>query len=434
MGTEREGDVSAVVDGVERLGGEVVTVTDLGEDVAALIDRAAPSFDYVVGDATDVYTSSAGHRYFDLVHDGDTLDCVAFQGRREGFTDAIEEDSRVAVAGDLTYYGPRGNVNVQVSDVVVVGEGQYDAAYEAARSELESDGLLAPAAKRSLPDHPRRVGLVTSADSDAREDAVTSLHECHPGVEVVVYDATVQGDAALPSLLGAIADADADPSVDVLVVTRGGGADTDLRVFDDLGLCRRLAEADTPTVVAVGHERDTVLAGEVADARAMTPTDVGQCVLADSRRDLLDRHARLSEALDTAYGRLATRRLDRLAESLDEAYETHTAERVGELRHEVDERFARRATSELADRRSELDAAFERRVSTGLTALRNRLDHALDTRERTHRHEAEKEAAIEEATTAVRADHETTTRRQRVLIAVLLVALLVTLALLVWSL
>lgn len=405
-------EVPSAATAAETLDSEVCTATALGDAVADLVEDAQISFDYVVGDATDVSTASSGHCYFDLVHDDSTLNCVAFQYQRAQFADEIEEDTRVAVAGDLSYYAPHGTVNVVVSDVVVLGDGEYDAIYEQNRSALADDGLLADDAKQSPPEYPETVGLVTSADSDAREDAVTSIHERHPGVDVIVQDAVMQGDGALPSILPAVSELETEPTVDVIVVTRGGGADKDLRVFDELALCRVFARTDTPIVVAVGHEQDRALAGEVADGRAMTPTDIGQTVLEDSRQQLLETHARLEEDLAAVYGRRVTARLDELTTTLDAAYTDRVEERTAALR-------------------SDLDQTFERRASEDVTDLRNRLDHAVDSFERERRHEAEKESAVEEAAAEVHAEHARTTRRQRVVIAGLLVLLLALLVLVV---
>jgi exodeoxyribonuclease VII large subunit len=85
--------------------------------------------------------------------------------------------------------------------------------------------------------------------------------------------------------VGEIVDAlhrlDADPSVDVIVIARGGGSIEDLLPFSDETLIREVAAAKSPVVSAIGHEQDTPLLDLVADVRASTPTDAARRVVPD---------------------------------------------------------------------------------------------------------------------------------------------------------
>jgi exodeoxyribonuclease VII large subunit len=93
---------------------------------------------------------------------------------------------------------------VIVGDVIAVGQGTYQQVYCQNKQTPPEDGYLDRAAKQSLPSLPRRVGIATSADSAAREDAVTSIQDRHPGVDIVIQDTTVQGDNAMLSMMDAI--------------------------------------------------------------------------------------------------------------------------------------------------------------------------------------------------------------------------------------
>ena len=311
--------------------------------------------------------------------------------------------TQVAVAGDLSLYEPRGSCSILVTDVVELGDGSYQQQYREHKQALEADGLLDDEHKQRLPELPQTIGIVTSADSDAREDAITSIHERHPDVDVVVHHAAVQGDQALPTLLEGISALDRDPDVDLLVVTRGGGADTTLRVFNEPGLCRTIFNTETPIVVGIGHERDRTLADEVADHRVMTPTHVGSVI--PEKAALLEEHQTVVESLEGAYERLATRRLEETERALDDAFQDP-------------------ASAILTEADSDLDYALETLARERLTDLDNRLDHAVEALEREAEYEREKEAATAE----VEATYERRQRIQRVAIA-LLVALLVGLTL-----
>jgi len=363
---------------------ENITFVDaLNDEIADLVENTDHlQYDYILGDISDYGVSSNGHGHFDLVHEDVSLHCVVFANRLDRVADDIEDGTHVAVKGDLSYYEDESQVSVIVRQIVPVGEGTYQQIYQENKQALAEAGYLTPEAKQPLPEFPTRIGIATSAESDAREDAVTGIHDRHPDVDIVVQGTTVQGDNAMLELMDAISTLDDDATVDVIVCTRGGGADKHLRVFNETPLCRVIHETTTPIVSAIGHENDRTLADEVADRRVMTPTEVGQIV--PRKDDLQSDVDELSEALDDAYTQAVQAKLDTFGDQLDSAYDRH--------------------------------------VSDELTVLSNRLDHAYETLEQQKSHEREKAAAVE--------SQRQTTRRQRVLIAVLLVLLLLTLALL----
>ena len=74
---------------------------------------------------------------------------------------------------------------------------------------------------------------------------------------------------------------DADRSVDVIVITRGGGSFEDLLPFSNEALVRAVSDAVTPVVSAIGHDVDTPLLDFVADLRASTPTDAAKRIVPD---------------------------------------------------------------------------------------------------------------------------------------------------------
>lgn len=74
---------------------------------------------------------------------------------------------------------------------------------------------------------------------------MTSIHGRYPDVDIVVHNTSVQGSDAMASMMEAISVLDADATVDVIVLTRGGGADKHLRVFNETPLCRVIHNAST---------------------------------------------------------------------------------------------------------------------------------------------------------------------------------------------
>jgi len=357
MGSEPEPTHTSLETLQEALQTERITYVDtLNEDIGAVVEGADQlAFDYVVGDVSDYGVSSNDHVHLDLVHEGSTVHCVLFGYRRSTIDTTIEDGMQVAVKGALSYYEDGGNVSVIVEDIVAVGEGTYQQIYEQNRELLDADGLLDPEHKQALPEFPERIGIATSATSDARMDAITSVHERYPDVDIVIQNTSVQGDDAMMSIMGAISELDDDPLIDVIVLTRGGGSDKHLRVFNETPLCRVIHKAETPIVVGVGHENDRTLADEVADRRVMTPTEVGNIV--PERKTLDAELETLEERLDTAYTETVETTLETMDDRLTQAYR-------------------RTVESDLSAFEAELDRAYDTHVRDALTDRENRLEQA----------------------------------------------------------
>jgi exodeoxyribonuclease VII large subunit len=96
----------------------------------------------------------------------------------------------------------------------------------------------------------------------------------------------VQGPYAVAEVIDALHRLDADPEVDVIVITRGGGSLEDLLPFSDETLIREVAASRTPVVSAIGHEQDTPLLDYVADLRVSTPTDAAKRIVPDVAEQL----------------------------------------------------------------------------------------------------------------------------------------------------
>lgn len=252
--------------------------------------------------------------------------------------------ARVVVRATPDYWEKRGRLSFQVHDVRPVGVGELLAQVEHLRRLLAAEGLFALDRKRPLPFAPRVVGLVCGRDSAAEHDVVVNATARWPAVRFEVRRVAVQGGSAVTNVVDAIAELDARPEVEVLVVARGGGSLEDLLPFSNEALVRAAAACRTPLVSAIGHEEDAPLLDLVADLRASTPTDAAKRIVPDVAHELGGVHAArerlrrsLSHRLDAEQHRLDALRdrpvladpeglLDALGRQLDDA--RHRAHRA----------------------------------------------------------------------------------------------------------
>ncbi len=206
----------------------------------------------------------------------------------------VTEGARVVVFAKFGYYVPRGTLSLVAKEIRPIGVGELLARIEQRRQLLAAEGLFDPARKRALPFLPHRIGLIVGRDSAAERDVVDNARRRWPEVDFRVEHAAVQGHDAARQVIEALHLLDRDDSVDVIVISRGGGALEDLLPFSDEGLLRAVAASTTPVVSAIGHEEDQPLLDLVADLRVSTPTDAAKRVVPD----VAEERQRVSAARD----------------------------------------------------------------------------------------------------------------------------------------
>ncbi len=198
----------------------------------------------------------------------------------------LSHGDRVIVLGKPNYSVSRGQLKLSITDIRPVGIGELLARIEQLRKLLAAEGLLAPERKKPLPVLPQRIGLITGRGSAAERDVISIAQERWPAVNIRTLNPPVQGASAVPEVKEALTILDRDPTVDVIIVARGGGSVEDLLPFSDESLVRHVSTLRTPIVSAIGHETDNPVLDDVADLRAATPTDAAKRVVIDMATEL----------------------------------------------------------------------------------------------------------------------------------------------------
>jgi len=285
------------------------TVQQLSERVANAVKGWGNA--WVEGEIIKFQAKAGGHAYPQLrdLATGSTISLVIFNGVLVSAGEQFQDGDRVLVSGNMDYYVARGTLSLKVSSIKKVGLGVLMAEIEARRAKIYAEGLADPSKKQKLPFLPGVIGLITAENSDAEKDVRQNVLLRWPEAIIKMANVSVQGAECAPSVIAALKKMDADPEVEVIIITRGGGGFLDLVGFSDEALVRAVAACETPVISAIGHENDRPIIDDVADLRASTPTDAAKRVVPDvveERRRIKDSLERMKSIIGSYLGHQVT--------------------------------------------------------------------------------------------------------------------------------
>ncbi|MEK7519626.1 MAG: exodeoxyribonuclease VII large subunit [Patescibacteria group bacterium] len=264
------------------------------------LNDALFAYDAVVeGEIAEYKINQGKWIFFKLKDEGAVLECFSTVYKLKI---PLEDGMRVRLYGRPGIYAKSGKFSMTVDWVEPAGEGALKRAYELLKQELAKEGLFAPERKRTLPEFPRRIGLVASRESAAYGDFVKVLRERFGGIEIYFHHTQVQGNDAVKSVVDAFSyftEHQKKLSLDLLVLIRGGGSWEDLAAFNSREVAYAVFGAPVPVVCGVGHEQDETIADFVADVRASTPSNAAELIV-PHRADVAERIAARARTMDTA--------------------------------------------------------------------------------------------------------------------------------------
>jgi len=262
---------------------------------------------WVEGEVSNSSRPTSGHFYFSLKDEGARISCVMWRSQVQRAGYLPQDGEQVLAHGRVSVYEARGIYQFYVDTIQPSGLGLLYQQFEALKQKLASEGLFDPALKRPLPSFPRVIGVVTSPAGAALRDVVNVLNRRYPLAQVLLSPTLVQGEQAAEQIVGALETLNAQPDVDLVIVTRGGGSLEELMPFNDERVARAIRASRAPVISGVGHETDLTIADFAADLRAPTPSAAAEMAVPEQEE--------LRTAIAVGQGRL----IRVLEEKLDHA-------------------------------------------------------------------------------------------------------------------
>ncbi len=281
---------------------------------------------WILGEITDLKGFAKGrHAYFSLKDENSLLNCVFFAGNNRFYGGELKNGMKVFAYGSIDVYAPRGSYQLIIRQIIPAGEGDFALKIKALEEKFKKEGIFDAENKKPVPHLPETIGLITSKDGAAIKDFLKMAKEV-PYLKIIVYPALVQGEDAPESIIKGIESLNKIEEIEVIVLTRGGGSEEDLRCFFDEKLVYAVFNSKKPVISAVGHERDVVFTDRAADMRKATPTDAGK-FFAENYKKTVQKFEKLGYALARRMALWVERnpekeKLKRLSQSLKYAAES----------------------------------------------------------------------------------------------------------------
>ena len=276
-----------------------LSLAELSQLIKNTLDsRLEPSY-WVVAEVGELRMNHSGHCYMELIDKKEEklvakvkANCWSYAYRNisvwfEQATGQSLAPGMKILANVVVQYHELYGLSLNVRDI----DPNYTLGERARRRQevinrLIQEGVYDMNRQLSLPTVPQRIAVISSPTAAGWGDFTNQLipNPFRYRFEVTLFKALMQGEQAEASIIRALEAIYAkEEAFDLVVLIRGGGAQTDLDCFDGYNLAAHLAQFPLPILTGIGHERDETIADLVAHTKLKTPTAVAEFLLSGLR-------------------------------------------------------------------------------------------------------------------------------------------------------
>lgn len=289
-----------------------IRLSELNALIRKVLDTAFKGeFFWVVADVTShTYRQQKNYHSFELVEKEAGSDSITAKIAAKAWgTAATKILTFERLTGQLFTSGIRVLVNVSVQFHPVFGLqlnlndidthftlGVLEQQRQATLSRLvsqndfitkEGDEYITANKTLLLPPVIQRIALVSSSTSAGGEDFIHSLrnNSFNYFFQIDEYHTVVQGEANADAFLSTLISVfTSGNNYDAVVITRGGGAQTDFLIFDNYQIGRAIAKFPIPVITGIGHQKNETIADLMAHTNTKTPTKAAEFIVGHNRR------------------------------------------------------------------------------------------------------------------------------------------------------
>ena len=137
-----------------------------------------------------------------------------------------------------------------------------------------------------LPAIIQKIAVISSKTSAGGEDFKHTLQNNPFGYKFFIddYFTVVQGEANADQFLTKLIEIfQSQKPYDAVVITRGGGAQTDFLIFDNYNIGRAVAKFPIPIITGIGHQKNETIVDLMAHTQTKTPTKAAEYIIAHNK-------------------------------------------------------------------------------------------------------------------------------------------------------
>ena len=289
-----------------------ISLLEYNRRINAVINNAALQRCWIVAETVDVAVRG-GHCYLDLVQKNPETNAIVAKSRAIIWSSVFFRLSRYfeEMTGQKFATGLKVMVEVSANfheqyglSLVISNINPSYTLGDIARLHLEilkrlkNEGLINLNKSLLWSEIPQRIAVISADSAAGYGDFVSQLNGNPDGLVFYtsLFRSYMQGVNAVPSIIDALERVKKFVNLfDCVVIIRGGGATTDLNIFDNYDLAATVARFPLPVIVGIGHTRDYTVLDEVASVSVKTPTAAAEFLI--NKLSLELRH--LEELQDT---------------------------------------------------------------------------------------------------------------------------------------
>ena len=257
-----------------------LTIKEVNQQIKAALDSCFPYPIPLTGEVSNLTIHSSGHVYLTLKDKSSQIQATWFGQAESARRMGLKNGLQVEGTGKVTVYHPKGTYQITLSNLQLAGKGAIHQEFEDLKLKLRDQGLLDAQRKRSIPQIPKTVGIITSPTGAAIQDFLQVVNRRFSGLHVRIYPGRVQGPRTAEFTIAGLKYLNDHKACDVIVITRGGGSYEDLSGFNNEALAHAIVNSKIPVISAIGHEPDVTIPDLVADFTAPTPSAAAELVCA----------------------------------------------------------------------------------------------------------------------------------------------------------
>lgn len=367
---------------------EHLRLSELSEAIQGAFKAHLQASYWVVAEISELRVAQNGHCYMEFVEKDDSNRFVAkyranmwastYRNLGTWFERMAGEPLRAGMkvlANVEVQFHPVYSLSLTVKDLdpnYTVGERARQR--QQTINQLMADGIFDMNKETELALVPQSIAIISSATAagygDFMDQISNNTRNYH--FHTQLFPASMQGDTAAHSIIEAMHRVyEAGEDFDLLIIIRGGGAQTDLDCFDSYELSSHIAQFPLPVLTGIGHDRDETIADLVAHTALKTPTAVAEyliSLLENFEGEVLHLFGRIAQA---GRGRLAAASLqiERRASQLRQAYTEKLRQQETSLLR-ISNKLEGKSRERFREKRFILDQWMERIKTRATTSLR----------------------------------------------------------------